>query len=162
MYKRYTFPICLILFACSSEETIIKEKKSIEPIEEVKQVVEQEVLVPKFQSIIDSSDVDGSILIYDLKKDTYFSNNHEKSKEGHLPASTFKITNSIIALETGVVANDTTIFKWDGSSRRLPNWEQDLTHHDAFHFSCVPCYQEIARNIGLNRMTEQLENLSYG
>jgi beta-lactamase class D len=161
MNKKYIIPVCLFFFACSSEETITPEKKAIEPIEEVAEVQEQNVLLPEFQAIIDSAHVDGSILIYDLKKDTYYSNNYETSKVGHLPASTFKITNSIIALETGIVANDSTIFKWDGKSRRLSDWEQDLTLHDAFHFSCVPCYQEIARNIGLKRMTEELEKLSY-
>jgi len=55
-----------------------------------------------------------------------------------MPASTFKIVNSIIALETGVVENDSTMFKWNGEKRRLPIWEQDLTFRDAFHFSCVP------------------------
>ncbi|MCL4151410.1 UNVERIFIED_CONTAM: hypothetical protein GTU68_003816 [Idotea baltica] len=68
----------------------------------------------------------------------------------------------MIALETGVVENDSTLFKWNGEQRRLKNWEQDLIFTDAFHFSCVPCYQEVARKIGTQRMTEYLEKLDYG
>jgi len=117
---------------------------------------------PSFQSIIDTADVIGAILIYDLQKNTYYANDFEWSKKGNLPASTFKIANSIIGLETGVIESDSTIFKWDGEEKWLKNWEQDLVLKDAFHFSCVPCYQEVARNIGTKRMNQYVKKLAYG
>jgi len=49
-----------------------------------------------------------------------------------------------------------------GEPRYLKIWEQDLTLQQAFHFSCVPCYQEIARNIGLERMKTNLTKLNFG
>jgi beta-lactamase class D len=124
--------------------------------------IEREVVVSEFQTLIDSADVKGSILIYDLKDDKYYSNNFNWAKKGNLPASTYKITNSIIALETGVVQNDSTLFKWNGEERRLKIWEQDMIFKDAFHYSCVPCYQEVARKIGVNRMNKYLDKLDYG
>ena len=114
------------------------------------------------QLIIDSSGVEGSVLIYDLQKDTYYSNDFEWADNGQLPASTFKITNSIIALETGVAVDDSTWFKWDGKKRRMKIWEQDLMLRDAFHLSCVPCYQDVARRIGEKRMNEHLAKFVYG
>lgn len=125
-------------------------------------VTESEIIVPEFQTIIDSANVEGAILIYDFKGGKYYSNDFEWSKKGNLPASTFKIANSIIALETGIVENDSTLFKWNGEARNLKNWEQDLIFRDAFHFSCVPCYQEVARKIGVNKMIEYLDKLEYG
>lgn len=121
----------------------------------------RKVVVPQFQKIIDSLKVKGSILIYDVNKNTYYSNDFEWEKEGNIPASTFKIPNSIIALETGVVKNDSTLFKWDGKKRRMKAWEQDLTLKQAFKVSCVPCYQEVARKIGVKRMKTYLEKLDY-
>ena len=121
-----------------------------------------EIIVPAFQTIIDSAEVKGSIVIYDLKDNTYYSNDLLWAKKGKLPASTFKITNSIIALETGVVENENTLFEWNGEKRRLKSWEQDLLFKEAFHYSCVPCYQEVARKIGANRMSEYLNKLAYG
>ncbi len=106
--------------------------------------------------------VDGAILIYDLKQNTYYSNDFEWTKKGKLPASTFKIPNSIIALETGVVEHDSTIFRWNREERAMSIWEQDLVFSDAFHFSCVPCYQEVAREIGAERMLSYLDKLNYG
>ncbi|MEE9364758.1 MAG: class D beta-lactamase [Cellulophaga sp.] len=146
--------ILMLFFSCTGKKTT--------PIRKAKKVSEQEVVVPEFQTIIDSADVKGSILIYDLKDDKYYSNNFQWAKKGNLPASTFKITNSIIALETGVIESDSTLFEWNGEKRSLKNWEQDLIFKEAFHFSCVPCYQEVARKIGAIRMTEYLNKLEYG
>lgn len=118
--------------------------------------------IEEFQSILDSANLTGSILIYSLSDSIYYSNDFEWAEVGRLPASTFKITNSIIALETGVVRDDSALFVWDGKPRRLKVWEQDLVFRDAFHKSCVPCYQEIARAIGTKRMNEYLSKLDYG
>lgn len=127
-----------------------------------KQIKAKEITKSEFQKIIDSSSVKGSILIYDLLENKYYSNDFKWAKKGKLPASTFKIPNSIIALETGLVENDSTLFIWNGEKRMLKNWEQDLSLKNAFHFSCVPCYQDIARNIGTQRMNDYLLKLDYG
>ncbi|MEP2280889.1 class D beta-lactamase [Maribacter sp.] len=116
----------------------------------------------EFQTIIDNSNVIGSIVIYDPSQDTYYSNDFNWDTQGNLPASTFKIANTIIGLETGVIKNDSTIFKWDGEDKWSPLWEQDLVLRDAFQYSCVPCYQEVAATIGTKRMTEYVEKLHYG
>lgn len=145
--------IIVLFFSCtSSKESTIQKKIDLS---------EQEIIVPEFQSIIDSANVTGSILIFDIEENIYYSNDFEYSKKGKIPASTFKIPNTIIALETNIMENDSTIIKWNGEKRWNKNWEQDLTFREAFHFSCVPCYQEIARKIGVKRMTEYLEKLEY-
>lgn len=138
-----------------------KENKGTTTINK-EQSANKNIIKPEFQSIIDSSDVKGSILIYDLNKDIYYSNDFEWSNKGNLPASTFKIANSIIGLETGVIENDSVIFKWDGEKKWLKNWEQDLILRDAFQFSCVHCYQEVARKVGSKRMNDYVSKLNYG
>lgn len=154
MKIHYFTSILILFFSCTDKKTSSDEDQNKEAA--------HEIAVPEFQTIIDSSNVKGAILIYDLEDDKYYSNDFEWAKKGNLPASTFKITNSIIALETGVVENDSTLFKWDGEKKRLKNWEQDLILRDAFHFSCVPCYQGIARKIGAKKMTEYINKLEYG
>ena len=121
----------------------------------------KEILKPEFAKILDSLQVKGAILIYDVKNKTYYSNDFEWAKTGFIPASTFKIPNSIIALETGVVQNDTVVFAWNGEKRRFKKWEKDLTFKEAFQVSCVPCYQEIASKIGVERMGAYLDKLNY-
>jgi beta-lactamase class D len=127
-----------------------------------KKKITNKIVKEEFQTLIDSAFLNGSILIYDLEKDTYYSNNYIWCDEGKLPASTFKIPNSIIALELGIVNNDSSILKWDGENRWNQNWNQDLKFKDALRYSCVPCYQEIARQIGVERMIQHLVFLDYG
>ncbi len=124
--------------------------------------IRKEIMKASFQAIIDSSQLTGTTLIFDPQKGEYYSNDFERARKGNLPASTFKIPNSIIALEVGVVKDDSTLFKWDGQKRRLPIWEQDMIFREAFHRSCVPCYQEVARKVGVERMQEYLRKLNYG
>ncbi len=145
---------CLFLFSCTYKKNI--------PTPTRKEVSPRKITKTEFQTILDSADINGAILIFDPAINTYYSNDFIWSKKGQLPASTFKIPNSIIALETGVVENDSTLFKWDGKKRAFKIWERDLTFGDAFKYSCVPCFQEIARDIGVNRMKEYLNKLDYG
>jgi beta-lactamase class D len=153
MKNHILFVIACALIACNGKEKIENQTSK---------TTDNFVLNQEFQQLFDSEKLNGAVLVYDLQKDTFYSNNFEWCMKGHLPASTFKIANSIIALETGVVENDSTLFKWDGQKRAINNWEQDLILKDAFHFSCVPCYQEVARNIGTERMIEYLDKLGYG
>lgn len=146
--------LAIVFFSCGEQkqpDAVAEEKQT--PVEIIKQ---------EFGHIIDSANMMGSILIYDPQQNQYYSNDFARSKKGFLPASTFKIVNSIIGLETKVLENDSTLFKWDGKKRRLKVWEQDLTLKDAFQVSCVPCYQEIARKIGVERMKEHLQQFNYG
>ena len=94
---------------------------------QTKTVKTKEIVKSEFGNILDSLKVKGAILIYDLKNKTYYSNDFSWTKRGIIPASTFKIPNSIIALETGVIINDSVIFKWNGEKRNFKKWEEDLT-----------------------------------
>lgn len=119
----------------------------------------------KFQ-IIDISDilkekgVEGTVLIYDEKNNQYYSNDYALAKDKYCPASTFKIANTLVGLETGTIPVDHT-FKWDGKERDVVNWNQDLSLRDAFQFSCVPCYQDLARQIGVKKMRTALDSMGY-
>jgi beta-lactamase class D len=78
------------------------------------------------------------------------------------PASTFKIVNSLIGLQTGVISSENMVIKWDSVERRIPEWNKDLTMYEAFRVSSVPYYQEVARRIGKDTMQFWLDSLSYG
>jgi len=114
------------------------------------------------QEILDSVGLKGAVLLFDEESSRYYSNNFVWAESAHLPASTFKIPNSIIALETGVIENVNTLLKWDGKRRSFKSWERDLTFAQAFQASCVPCYQEIARSVGVERMRLHLNKLDFG
>lgn len=78
------------------------------------------------------------------------------------PASTFKIVNSLIGLQTGKIVNDSMVIKWDSIVRPVAAWNKDLTMYEAFRVSAVPYYQEVARRIGKDTMQFWLDSLNYG
>ncbi|MDJ0702440.1 MAG: class D beta-lactamase [Leptolyngbyaceae cyanobacterium MO_188.B28] len=107
-------------------------------------------------------DVEGSILIYDLNRDRTYQHNPDRNATPFLPASTFKILNSLIALETGVIANDLAILTWDGVERSIPTWNRDLNLRTALRISAVWFYQVLARRIGHELMQQWVTETGYG
>ena len=120
-----------------------------------------------FSQQFKSLGVNGSILIYDLNQDLFYQHNPDRNNTAFLPASTYKIPNSLIALETGVIQNDVNILTWDGIERGLADapideWNQDLNMRLAFKYSAVWFYQVLARKIGHQRMQDFVTKIQYG
>lgn len=116
---------------------------------------------PAMKSIFEKYGMKGTILIVDKKNNELIGYQPALWDSGYLPASTFKIPNTLIGLETGAIDTG-IIFKWDGQPRRLAAWEKDLSLAEAFRVSCVPCYQEVARKINAVRMKNYVNRLNYG
>lgn len=104
----------------------------------------------------------GSILIYDSQNNRYYEHNSQRNITALSPASTFKIFNSLVALETGVVADDVAILTWDGIKRDLDTWNYDTNLRQAFKNSTVWFYQVLARRIGHERMQNFINKVGYG
>lgn len=80
-----------------------------------------------------------------------------------VPCSTFKIWNTLIGLESGILESaDQPFYQWDGIQREIPTWNQNLTLKDAFQASCVPAFQDLARKIGPLRMNLWIDKIGYG
>jgi beta-lactamase class D len=108
-------------------------------------------------------DTSGTFVGYKVDDHLVIASDRDRSAEAKLPASTFKIPNSVIALETGVVGDpDKDIFKWDGVVRSIEAWNRDHTLRSAIAASVVPVYQEIARRIGAERMQRFVDLFEYG
>src|SRR6266478_528216 len=105
----------------------------------------------------------GTFVGYKVDDYLIIASDKDRSGEAQLPASTFKIPNSLIALETGVVEDpDKDVFKWDGVTRSIEAWNKDHTLRSAIAASVVPVYQEIARRIGQERMQKYVDLFDYG
>ena len=106
--------------------------------------------------------VDGTFALFNNNSGRFIIYNVDRYKDSSfLPASTFKIINSLIGLQTGKIVNDSMVSKWDGIKRR-PEWDKDLSMYQAFRVSAVPYYQEVARRIGKDTMQHWLDSISYG
>jgi beta-lactamase class D len=104
----------------------------------------------------------GAFVLFDMNKNKYFRYNDSRCAERFLPASTFKIPNSLIGLETLVIKDENFVIKWDGTTRPIKEWNRDHTLASAIKYSVVPYYQELARRVGKNTMETYLNKLDYG
>ncbi|MBC8154887.1 MAG: class D beta-lactamase [Bacteroidetes bacterium] len=117
---------------------------------------------PDLKRFFDARQFSGSFLLFDQRANRYTAYNYARCERGFLPASTFKIPNTLIGLETGVIADQNFVIPWDGKKRQIDAWNRDHTLESAFRASCVPYYQELARRVGLNRMQGLVKKMDYG
>jgi len=106
--------------------------------------------------------IEGSILIYDQNNKKIYEHNASRNATAFFPASTFKILNALIALETGVIKDDVAVLTWDGIQREIPAWNRDTNLRQAFKDSTVWFYQVLARRIGHERMQKFINQVGYG
>lgn len=144
-----SFTFALTLVACQSfgdqTQHVIAQKS------------EQQNIAALFQN----AQTSGVLVIYDGKKIQKYGNDTSRAEHRYIPASTFKMLNALI----GIQHHKTTpneIFKWDGRKRAFSSWEKDLTLAEAMQASAVPVYQELARRIGLELMTQEIKRVGYG
>lgn len=112
--------------------------------------------------LIDDSGFEGSFLAYDLHADRFRAGHSERISKALIPASTFKIFSALVALETAVVFDNSSVIKWDGVIRNRPELNSDLTLEDAFRLSAVPHFQHLVRSIGHERMQHYIDLVGYG
>ena len=93
--------------------------------------------------------------------EVYRYNSHGVCMRRLPPCSTFKIPNSLIALDAGVVT-PMTVFKWDGTPQRVSEWEKDADMKTAFRDSILWWYQRVAQKVGQPAYEERLKAFDYG
>ena len=105
---------------------------------------------------------DGTFVLYDYNNRYYIRHNEERGSERFSPCSTFKIFNSLVGLETGVIKDENFVIPWDSvvRNREVLNQDHDLT--SAFKNSVVWYYQELARRVGSDTMKQFIDTVGYG
>lgn len=140
---KFVYPLLLLLLlqACSTNN--VKKDNSL-------------------KKYFDENKADGCFALMDNGTGKFTVYNLSRYRDSsYLPASTFKIINSLIGLQTGKIVNDSMVIKWDSVKRR-DSWNKDLTMYEAFRVSAVNYYQEVARRIGKDTMQLWLDSLKYG
>ena len=118
--------------------------------------------------------IDGTFVFYDLRRQIEIVEYPDRSKLRFTPCSTFKIPNTLIALEAGTATGPLMEMKWDEKKHpKEPwwdtvlkpmniHWDRDHTLRSAFQHSCVWFFRELARKTGRETMQSFLNKFDYG
>ncbi len=117
---------------------------------------------PDLSAVFRKHDVAGTIVLTSLETGEQLVHNPGRLDRRYLPASTFKIPNTLIALETAVVISPFAVIRWDGRERPVKGWNRDHCLVTALPASCVWFYQELARRVGMEAYGRILKDLPYG
>lgn len=113
--------------------------------------------------IFKNGEVNGTFVLYDTKADNYIGYNKSRAEKRYVPASTFKIPNSLIGLSVGAVNSVDEALPYKSNVPPLSKaWEKDMGLREAIVISNVPIFQELARRISLERMHENVSKINYG
>lgn len=125
-------------------------------------IFSQNVIEKDFKSIFNKYGVDGCFVLYDQSKDESIRYNSSLCDTSYIPASTFKIANSVIALEEKLIKDTSDIIKWNGHKWPFDVWNKDQTLKSAVKYSCIWVYIEFAEQIGIDKYKEYIEAFNYG
>jgi beta-lactamase class D len=114
------------------------------------------------RAVFDAAGMPGTFVLYNVDDNTITAVDKARAERPYVPASTFKIAHSLIALETGVVADENQKIPYRGQPQDPQEWQRDMGLREAIKLSNIPIYQEIARQVGLSAEREWLSRLGYG
>ncbi len=118
---------------------------------------------PEVVELFKSAGVNGTFVLYDVRARSYTGHNKDRAETRFVPASTFKIPNSLIGLSVGAVKSVDDVLPYKGHPQPFSKaWEKDMGLREAVVLSNVPIYQELARRIGLARMRDNVALMDYG
>lgn len=116
----------------------------------------------RISELFDQAGVTGTFVVHDVATGEYTGHDRQRANIRYVPASTFKIPNSLIGLSAGAVSGVDEVLPYGGGPTYLPQWARDMPLREAIRISNVPVYKELARRIGMPRMQEGLRQLDYG
>lgn len=117
---------------------------------------------PEWAAEFTSRGVTGSVLVYDEQADNWRVFDRARAETRFIPASTFKVFNALVALDTAAVKDEYEVIRWDGVKRSFEHWNRDHSLASAMKFSVVWFYQEMARRAGQARMQAWIDRVGYG
>lgn len=116
----------------------------------------------QFDDIFKAEKTNGTLVVESLGQQKIWVHNEARAAQPKTPASTFKIPNSLFALEAGAVANVDELVPWDGTMRSIEAWNKPHSLRSGIIVSSVPTYQELARRMGLDQMASFVAKGGYG
>lgn len=106
---------------------------------------------------------DACFLLYDMKTDTLAAHyNDSRCAERVSPCSTFKVPLSLMAFDAGLLKDESTVIRWDGTTYSRDAWNRDQTSRSWMADSVVWVSQRLTAQLGMKRVKRYLAGLDFG
>jgi bla regulator protein BlaR1 len=105
---------------------------------------------------------DGAFVLLDVESGSFLVHNDAGSRKRVSPDSTYKIMSSLIGLETGVLEDENTQMKWDGTVYPYAQWNKDQTLASAMESSASWYFQKLDAYVGKTGIENYLNQIGYG
>ena len=106
--------------------------------------------------------VEGCAVFYSNNEDMYYVYNPDLLNVREVPCSTFKVVAALAGLENNVIQDEHTVLRWDGVKRDFPGWNQDLSMASAIQLSATWYFDEITKQVGMDKVAAIVKEISYG
>ena len=158
--KTILFPVLMGLVVFCPAQNISKPGNNVNPEETIS-------VRTGFNKYFDACNSSGCVVIFNNNQKQWITNDSVLMKSEKLPASSFKIMNLLIALETGVIRDENEIFIYRGETDTAkygfrPETYRNMTVKEAFEISTVWVFADVAEKVGRENYSHYFNLCSYG
>jgi beta-lactamase class D len=106
---------------------------------------------------------DGCFELYDLTANKLVTRfNERRCAERTSPCSTFKVPLSLMAFDAGILVDENSSMKWDGTKYSRDVWNRDQTAMTWMQNSVVWFSQRLTPQLGMPKVKKYLAGFDYG
>ena len=105
---------------------------------------------------------EGSFVLYDLENDHWFINDREQAVTRVAPDSTYKIYDSLFALDAGIITPENSQIEWDHTDYPFEAWNEDQTLESAMTSSVNWYFQSLDNQLGKATLQSYVQSIEYG
>lgn len=104
----------------------------------------------------------GSFVLYDLESSRWIISGKEQATTRTAPNSTYKIYNSLFALDTGIISPEHSQLAWNQTPYPFEAWNKDQTLDSAMASSVNWYFQTLDKQMGKSTLQSYIDSIGYG
>lgn len=117
--------------------------------------------MPAIDQTLENFGFSGSVHVMDEETNTAFHSDSAGYYKKNVPASTFKIFTSLIALEKGLLRDQYEVKPWKNRVQKNEDWNKDQDLKEAFAESTNWFFEDLTRALGKDTLNAWLDRIGY-
>jgi beta-lactamase class D len=117
--------------------------------------------LPGIAGLLAHHSLQGSVHIYDEENNNLYHSDSAGYDHKNVPASTFKIITSLLALEKGLLQDQYEIKTWNNRIQKNSDWNKDQHLKEAFALSTNWFFEDLTAQLGTDTINAWLLRIGY-